>query len=132
MRISDWSSDVCSSDLGSRVDRVQRGDPGAAGCAAAVTQQVGGDLEDESVRVLDPVRPAGTDQADEDVLGQVLGLGAVLDAAQEEPQQGFAEFGVQLLGQVGPGIGGGVDRKSDVEGKSGSVRVDLGGGRIFK
>src|SRR3546814_20697817 len=100
MRISDWSSDVCSSDLqaeqdedvagariqfvqhpedlgqrlprrydvvraaflhqpregpvlGSRVDRVQRGDPGAAGCAAAVTQQVGGDLEDESVRVLE-------------------------------------------------------------------------------
>src|SRR3546814_11747732 len=100
MRISDWSSDVCSSDLGSRVDRVQRGDPGAAGCAAAVTQQVGGDLEDESVRVLDPVGPAGTDQANEDVLGQVLGLGAVVDAAQEEPQKGFADFGITKHGRA--------------------------------
>src|SRR3546814_17572849 len=80
MRISDWSSDVCSSDLGHRLCRRFRG---------RLHRGLGG-------------RPGG-------------GLGH--------------RFG-------GRGLGGGFgclgDRKSVVEGKSVSVRVDLGGRRIIK
>src|SRR3546814_18616225 len=97
MRISDWSSDVCSSDL--RVAaRVRSGREGgaarywAAGCRALR----------RSAR--SPPRRGGKRAAIRHVL-----------AVRRESRRPFA-----------------VDRKSVVEGKSVSVRVDLGGGRIIK
>src|SRR3546814_20870788 len=82
MRISDWSSDVCSSDLvHARVPRQHAGQPFGEGAADLVRQPDTDDRQDDS--------------------------GA----------------GDQLIAR---------DRKSVVEGKSVSVRVDLGGRRIIK
>src|SRR3546814_17663666 len=90
MRISDWSSDVCSSDL-----------VGIVGQPAEIAQHA--------------FRPA---------LQQQLGL-ARIDFADEvaATPEILHAFALQLLL---------VDRKSVVEGKSVSVRVDLGGRRIIK
>src|SRR3546814_16675774 len=97
MRISDWSSDVCSSDLriasyglkvGSFVAPIWDG----AGGGSAM-----GSVEDRK-RFVSQVRKAAA-------IGQQM-----------------RELGIRPTG----------DRKSVVEGKSGSVRVDLGGRRIIK
>src|SRR3546814_11651742 len=88
MRISDWSSDVCSSDLlGQGLGRL-----------SGKVFRIGhlGDFNDLSL--------CGT------LAGVEMGL-----AAARVPHQR-----------------GGLDRKSVVEGKSVSVRVDLGGRRIIK
>src|SRR3546814_19340917 len=98
MRISDWSSDVCSSDLvilpchgfqqqGQAVDGVG---PGEAG---ALRQLLIGDC-----------RASG---------------GAVEQRLAQRRHQALV-------------VGGRVDRKSVVSGKSVSVRVDLGGRRLIK
>src|SRR3546814_21197812 len=95
MRISDWSSDVCSSDLES-ASYAQGGRGPALGLAHA--ERVG-EVACGGLRVAGRFpqgRPAGRHQ------------GAVL----RFPWQ--------------------VDRKSVVEGKSVSVRVDLGGRRLIK
>src|SRR3546814_20815132 len=99
MRISDWSSDVCSSDL----------------------QNAGG-------------RKAG------EIVDMAVGM--VVEQSVTQPQQ---PFDAQIVGKPGldlpfrhAGIAIGVeqalfgDRKSGGEGKSVSVRVDLGGRRIIK
>src|SRR3546814_17657460 len=85
MRISDWSSDVCSSDL-----------------HRPIARGVGGHVE----HVLNAV----------DLLLERGGHGRR-----------------HSLG-IGPGVGGPQheDRKSVVQGKSVSVRVDLGGSRLLK
>src|SRR3546814_12164780 len=98
MRISDWSSDVCSSDL-----------PDAAFDL--------GDLDPELVDI--SVEEAG------DLLDHSDGLLAQL---RESPTEREALVGLQRGLHT---IKGG-DRKSDVEGKSGSVRVDHGGCRSIK
>src|SRR3546814_11608777 len=89
MRISDWSSDVCSSDLDGRAVVATRGDRG---------------LE----RHLPKQRDAGVG-------------GELLASALAEEAVGLAV----LAGEA-------ADRKSVVEGKSVSVRVDLGGRRLIK
>src|SRR3546814_12744583 len=88
MRISDWSSDVCSSDLcgAARRERAGRAGDAAGGGAAAHLRR-------------------GIDRG--------------------RAGRGQAARGGQ------PAAAGG-DRKSVVEGKSVSVRVDLGGRRIIK
>src|SRR3546814_20261658 len=89
MRISDWSSDVCSSDLflriplGEGVDRLQAG------------------------LVVD----AGEVEVDHDVPGILAGREEVAEAGDGAEEQRAVKL----------------DRKSVVSGKSGSVRVDLGG-----
>src|SRR3546814_12785089 len=85
MRISDWSSDVCSSDLTLRFDQ-----------AVAF------------LRTGNEVRPLQVE---------------TLRFVQERVDQAYAE-GIKLL-RAG-------DRKSVVEGKCVSVRVDLGGRSIIK
>src|SRR3546814_14094670 len=104
MRISDWSSDVCSSDLeparlvGQLIDEGRREvvPEGAAHLlTAAFFAQV-----------------VGEDQQGEDGKGSERGIGGI-------DQYAFA-------GEQEP------DRKSVVEGKSVSGRVDLGGRRIIK
>src|SRR3546814_16280318 len=89
MRISDWSSDVCSSDLAAWVgEAVRRRGPGGV---------------DHLCDPYAPDRPAAP------------------SAGRRGP----------ALGQPARGASG-VDRKSVVSGKSVSVRVDIGGGRIIK
>src|SRR3546814_12496350 len=99
MRISDWSSDVCSSDL-----------------TAKATFTVGAEgVVLESIEV----------QADKASLGTLVGL-EQLDIAWD------ATGGRWTVDAAQQGDGSGGDRKRVVEGKSVSVRVDLGGRRIFK
>src|SRR3546814_20575696 len=112
MRISDWSSDVCSSDLLLLLrDRVD-------------------DLAGPVDLLLVTVGP----QCDAAQLGALGG--------QEDHAEIGARAGRELLRQLAGrallevrdldgGIEGG-DRKSVVEGKRVSVRVDLGGRRIIK
>src|SRR3546814_13884615 len=114
MRISDWSSDVCSSDLIARPvgeehavrlvgeDGLGGGICGHYGDVAAQARQAAQDVE----------------------------LGAVVDgnhlvAWRRLVAVALAERPARLV----PAIG---DRKSVVEGKSVSVRVDLGGRLIIK
>src|SRR3546814_15771116 len=95
MRISDWSSDVCSSDLLA----VELGVAEEAGTGAVLTVLRGFALAVE-VLVTHPAGAAGDVEGDHD--------------------------------PVADGDLGDLDRKSVVEGKSVSVRVDLGGRRIIK
>src|SRR3546814_16459559 len=94
MRISDWSSDVCSSDL-------------------FAFSRFRACLTDVLAR---PV--AQVSMGDIILSGGEMGALMLLDAC------------IRLL----PGVMGAAsrDRKSDVEGKSVSVRVNLGGRRIIK
>src|SRR3546814_14777587 len=92
MRISDWSSDVCSSDLGGEAERVLL-DYGQAIKDLARSNLFPGDLL---------LKNFGVSRS-----GRVV----------------FYDYDELCLV---------TDRKSVVEGKSVSVRVDLGGGRILK
>src|SRR3546814_13515270 len=106
MRISDWSSDVCSSDLGQRVVRtaVQRRRMDARGGRAQRFEQPCGG------------RPAagGFDEVGAE---RVRGVGSGGD-------------GVEFASGIAEVVPGG--RKSVVKGKSVSVRVEHGGRRIIK
>src|SRR3546814_11266840 len=113
MRISDWSSDVCSSDVlgrpvglevGDGIHTIESIDDEGIGTKATGQGIVTGTTVDEvgAVRALDVVRTA--------------------HAVQEVPEA-VADDDV---GQVVAG-----DRKSVGEGKRGVVRVDFGGGRII-
>src|SRR3546814_18461540 len=107
MRISDWSSDVCSSDLvliGVRVD----------GFFEGLAQQELAAFRRRDVAV----------GAQHDVVrGQRVGR-------DEETQVALDDAALVLGEPVGVLPEG--DRKRVVEGKGGSVRVDLVGGSIFK
>src|SRR3546814_13007827 len=97
MRISDLSSDVCSSDLPGQ----PRGDP--AGVCPAFGLLHAGQPWSFDAEPGDGTRPGRTGRA-----------------------AGWLEHRWRA------GQGGGLDRKSVVEGTSGSVRVDLGGRRLIK
>src|SRR3546814_11660036 len=100
MRISDWSSDVCSSDL--RYDAIG---------GKAVVGPADRDADHDRLVVGDP-RFRAHDRRMHDPL--------TVDHAAEAARPG----GVDDRRRE--------DRKSAVEGKSVSVRVDLGGRRILK
>src|SRR3546814_15100682 len=102
MRISDWSSDVCSSDLGGRRVVAQR--------RASVRLRRGGDGQGRASV------PAGAACG---ACGTQRRTGRGISAR-------FAAAGPLRPGRVL------IDRKSVVEGKSVSVRVDLGGRRIIQ
>src|SRR3546814_16952280 len=97
MRISDWSSDVCSSDLPLRGDVVRRG--------------FGGEHRDVGAGV----GPEG------DGPERRLHMAATLPAGRDA----IAQVDRAVRRRAG-------DRKSVVEGKRVSVRVDLGGRRLIK
>src|SRR3546814_15675963 len=93
MRISDWSSDVCSSDL--------------------LAQEFNGTLEDYTDFVLakgPSGTPTKTDKKEE-------------RRAAAEARERVRTLQSEAAKQLG---------RSDVEGKRGSVRVDLGGRRIIQ
>src|SRR3546814_13490597 len=103
MRISDWSSDVCSSDL---VDLSRIQPSGAAG--------------------------ADTEARHTDGAVQVLRDSCAAEAAAGANARGSTvmpnlQNRIAIVTGAAPG-----DRKSVVSGKSVSVRVDLGGRRIIK
>src|SRR3546814_16767372 len=108
MRISDWSSDVCSSDLGCSVHYVsEEVDGGPIIGQAAVPVLPEDDADSLAARVL---------RAEHRLYPACLRLVA-------EGRARLADGKVPLAAP---------DRKSVVTGKSVSVRVDLGGRRIIK
>src|SRR3546814_13691595 len=141
MRISDWSSDVCSSDLeageaaGDGIATEQRsvtsprfganggkcqpaGEASQLSRRGAFRRQVSGHL---GIR-----QPAGA-------AGAASFLGVTGKAGLGQPSSGAGT----RPGRKGPafrhaGHPAPIDRKSVVEGKSGSVRVDPGGCRYIK
>src|SRR3546814_14003575 len=109
MRISDWSSDVCSSDLGTL-----SGTPTAGG-TFAFTVEARGAYD----------QPGSRDYT--------LAIAAVVPVAAAHHAKTLSGGTVEVElteGATGRPFHG--DRKSVVEGKSVSVRVDLGGRRILK
>src|SRR3546814_11400832 len=100
MRISDWSSDVCSSDLLAVICKICVTEGVKKGANAKDAAIVAGVLEREGAHLL------------------VLSGGMNVESP-------WAIFGSPMPAEA-------VDRKSVVEGKSVSVRVDLGGGRFIK
>src|SRR3546814_14954927 len=106
VRISDWSSDVCSSDLVAPVDDDLARD------------ELAGMLGRQLAAVLIPFRH------DDDGVGAAEGFVAVFDVVQlRVDAAGVLDRG---------GVGGREYRKSVVLGKSLSIRVGLGGGRLMK
>src|SRR3546814_21023197 len=99
MRISDWSSDVCSSDLARQAE--------------------------------DAAQPETTDASDERPNRRRAPRRAAAPSPQLEltPPENAEEEAPKPRRRTRRAQG---DRKSVVEGKSVSVRVDLGGGRIVK
>src|SRR3546814_18789352 len=109
MRISDWSSDVCSSDL---------------------------DLAPRRVRI-DAVRLVAMPDADHAEFAVVCRRGAYMRALARDIARTLGtagHVGALRRTQVGPFLEADAlsDRKSVGAGKSGSVRVGLGGCRSFK
>src|SRR3546814_17049796 len=120
MRISDWSSDVCSSDLPPRPAaaraRVRRRCCVSSGRRRAPTGS----------RRSSPGSPVGAVAA----AGGFLAPADRLDAFADQRRAAVDKPGVALH-QRGAG-GHFLARKSEVWGKSVAVRVDLGGLRVLK
>src|SRR3546814_15737798 len=115
MRISDWSSDVCSSDLAAILKRVR-----AEGDAALADYTSRFDRHDLDVSGW-AVEPAQCRKALESIsteLRDALELAAARIAAYHEKQK--------------PKDSDSVDRKRVEKGKGVSGRVDLGGSSIIK
>src|SRR3546814_19956276 len=108
MRISDWSSDVCSSDL-----------PATASAAVAATK---------IVIVFSIAALPSIARSDAEHVGEVdpAADGFHMLAGRPVP----ADRAAIIVGGLGCAIRG--DRKSVVEGKSGSVSLDFGGRRNIK
>src|SRR3546814_19382646 len=105
MRISDWSSDVCSSDLKQSIVLDLKS---AAGKKALL------ELARDADVIVENFAPGVMDR---------LGL----DHAT------LAKLNPRLIYASSSGFGrDGPDRKSGVQGKSDAVRVDLGGRRLIK
>src|SRR3546814_11699093 len=102
MRISDWSSDVCSSDLSARL----RASRSATSYLRPIAAMNAGSIGDGSLRTVGggPIRS---------------------DPCASGPFRAARES----LSGASPSVR---DRKSVVSGKSVSVRVDLGGRRIIQ
>src|SRR3546814_20401915 len=106
MRISDWSSDVCSSDLGKEVGIARGG------------------IKVDVHRVVEQhIDAAEFGHCRRDHAIEIIGV-ADIDGERDGSPARFGD-GVRGLGRVR-------DRRSGGWGKSGLVRVDLGGGRYIK
>src|SRR3546814_11912903 len=139
MRISDWSSDVCSSDLTNYESRKGR-QLLASGKAALLFHWKS--LR-RQVRVEGAVAPVGAEEADAyfDSRPRQSQIGAWA-SQQSRPLESRFELEKRValfaakhaLGKVPrpPYWSGFRDRKSGVSGQSVSARVDLGGSRIIK
>src|SRR3546814_19602980 len=108
MRISDWSSDVCSSDLRRPEGRLHGGAPSARGRHRLFRRRLHGDQR----------RPVLDHRARRVDRGRAV-------PRREPPRRG----GRVTPSPEGPGPG---DRQSVVQGKSVSVSVETGGRGIYK
>src|SRR3546814_11016076 len=143
MRISDWSSDVCSSDLDLRPPGAERG---AAGAVAAVVEDHARPRQDLVHRLRLAVHgEAGPLQRLGDRVGHVAGEDlaahrAGAQALQEGPRllvlQAHVSDEVRLAlmrrQRLIQPLARAEARKSGVSGQSVSVRVALGGGRLIQ
>src|SRR3546814_18861175 len=107
MRISDWSSDVCSSDLHPPLPETRN--PAEAGPLATAVSHPS----------------ASSDDADRAAL--LRALDRELDLAVDEREQGVVAAEAAAHARMERG-----GRKSVVWGKGGAVRVEFGGCRIIK
>src|SRR3546814_12104632 len=113
MRISDWSSDVCSSDL-----------QGAAlGLAGGSVVADAGELQAQCVMTKAVLR------VQRDRLSKGLDRGFFIPEPPFHHGQASERF--RIIGAQVHRLPE-LDRKSVGSGKGGSVRVDLGGARVFK
>src|SRR3546814_16934781 len=113
MRISDWSSDVCSSDL----------ELPALGIALENGNVRLDALADGTARISGSVRSASPDSAPE---AGILRVDGSLGWRGDQTPLVLRVHGDEVL------VSNTRDRKSVVEGKSVSVRVDLGGRSSIK
>src|SRR3546814_15098681 len=139
MRISDWSSDVCSSDLRSHRGPLRRGRPGRRQPHGAVGLGLGLRANIPAAftggRRLPPTTQGGH-------LGRPLRVGLGVEETMRSPHKSEAEYKEILtaLGRVAvsistlEGIGSNLplDRKSVGSGKSVTVRFDLGCRSLIK
>src|SRR3546814_18730412 len=109
MRISDWSSDVCSSDLLAR--------------NARTAERLGNAFRGRDARKVYWAITVGVPNPRQGQLDLPLGKIGGKGGEKVAPDPEGARTAIKIYS---------VDRKSGVEGKSVSVRVDLGGRRIFK
>src|SRR3546814_18388646 len=110
MRISDWSSDVCSSDLWSEHNRTDIRHP----LSAALPRWLGRQLDM-------PDQPIPGDNNMPHVASPGFGASEHLDVSPGHEADAILNM-----------PGGQRDRKHAVQGKRVSVRVDRGGRRIIK
>src|SRR3546814_16805108 len=123
MRISDWSSDVCSSDLSGRFHVRYPVLPGVFQGVRPSHDMARGSGSDKTAGSSRGAMSQALVWIGANPLGRT---GAMCMMRRQSPPRGSACNSVRLLRSTTS------DRKSVVEGKSGSVRVDLVGGRIFK
>src|SRR3546814_12952885 len=132
MRISDWSSDVCSSDLQITTQLTDIAQGGGPVTANVTPELAGAELApDRKPRGAADRRPPAHAQT----RGVVQRQRAIQNIRRLHVQGDQAETGGSAHPAPvakHPGLGQPRDRKSVVEGKSVSVRVDLGGRRILK
>src|SRR3546814_16333387 len=110
MRISDWSSDVCSSDLADADEQL---------AAAVLVEEDDARIELARLReqAIERHGLSRTRRADDREIAEIT----LVKVEEIRPCRGRLEQGDRIA-----------DRKSVVEGKGVSVRVDLGGRRIIK
>src|SRR3546814_18976474 len=111
MRISVWSSDVCSSDLRDGLEHY----------AQVLRHRLAAD-------VLEIIVHLGADVLERAIV-EMIDLGQPGDPWLGPLPQRILRDLLPQLGEAGRSLG---DRKSVVEGKRVSVRVDHGGGRLIK
>src|SRR3546814_21182544 len=135
MRISDWSSDVCSSDL----TKLRRDARGTTLVEFALASPI-------LIMFMLAVMQTGMTMHAYSALREVIGSGgrAALVASQDTSAGVMSEPQVEALAKprafaAGPRLRADdltvdvrIERKSDVEGESVSVREDLGVSRIIK
>src|SRR3546814_13875136 len=109
MRISDWSSDVCSSDLSTAYSLASAGQSGVGGVASGL----GGAAKAAGSAAISPLKRAAS-------------------KATESVKSSFSDGAKSAFETTGGPSHMGTDRKSVVSGKSGSVSVDYGGRGILK
>src|SRR3546814_13453058 len=141
MRISDWSSDVCSSDLG-LIERLTAGHGEAVGLACQRRDPLGHigqwhmtcivrpGVDQNTTRTSDAAAlEPQADPAPGSQRGHWEMAARHGDPHQASPSSSVVIAPAERLRMTdGPSL----DRKSDVEGKRVSVRVDLGVTRIIK
>src|SRR3546814_19224453 len=125
MRISDWSSDVCSSDLVTLVK------PGEAD-ADATAEQAAASGDDERAEILRKLEESRLRNLTEQQRLAEEDKRRVEEAAERKRKEEEEAERLRVEAETAAAAAAVADRKSVVEGKSGSVSVDLGGPRNIK